>query len=129
MDKKSIISLFIEAALFIAIIMFGWNYYNNQLNTSEHNLKTACGKIEQLELKNGDLLTARDSYIAKTSDLEELLGITQSEVRELKKTLGDKVAYISKLEAQIETGPIIIQKDSIVYIDKNIESHFKYNDQ
>lgn len=129
MDRKSIISLFIEAAIFIAIIMFGWNYYNNQLNTSEHNLRTACGRIEQLELKNGDLLTARDSYIAKSSELEELLGITQSEVRELKKTLGNKVAYISKLEAQIETGPIIIQKDSIVYIDKNIESHFKYNDQ
>ena len=126
MDRKSIISLFIEAAIFIAIIMFGWHYYSTQLDTSEHNLKTACGKIEQLELKNGDLLTSRDSYIAKTSDLEELLGISKQEVRELKQTLGEKLAYISKLEAQIETGPIIIQKDSIVYVDKNdIESHFK----
>jgi hypothetical protein len=122
--------MFIEAVVFIAIIMFGWNYYNGQLDRSEQNLKVYRGQIEELELKNGDLVTSRDSYIARASELEDLLNISRKEVRDLKNTLGSKIAYISKLESQMSTGPIIIQKDSIVYIEKSkIESHFKYNDE
>lgn len=129
MDRRSLISMFIEAVVFIAIIMFGWNYYNGQLDRSEQNLKVYRGQIEELELKNGDLVTSRDSYIAKTFELEELLDVSRQEVRQLKNTLGSKVAYISKLESQISTGPIIIQKDSIVYIEKSkLEYHFKYSD-
>lgn len=129
MDRRSLISMFIEAIIFVAIIMFGWNYYNGQLDLSEQNLNVYRGQIEELELKNGDLVTSRDSYIAKTSELEDLLNISKKEVRELKNTLGSKVAYISKLESQISTGPIIIEKDSIVYIEKTkLESYFKYSD-
>lgn len=122
--------MLIEAIVFITILMVGWNYYDGRLDKSEQNLRVYRGQIVDLELKNGDLVTARDSYIAKTSELEDLLNISRKEVRDLKNTLGSKIAYISKLESQISTGPIIIQKDSIVYIEKSkIESHFKYNDE
>lgn len=130
MDRRSLLSMLIEAIVFITIIMVGWNYYNGQLDKSEQNLRVYRGQVEELELKNGDLITSRDSYIAKTSELEDLLNVSRKEVRDLKNTLGSKIAYISKLESQISTGPIIIQKDSIVYIEKSkIESHFKYNDE
>ena len=129
MDKRSLISMIVEAIVFIAIIALGWSYYDGRLDVSEQNLKVYRGQIEEMELKNGDLITVRDSYIAKTSELEKLLDISKQEVRQLKNTLGSKVAYISKLESQISTGPIIIQKDSIVYIEKSkLESHFKYSD-
>lgn len=130
MDRRSLISMLIEAIVFITILMIGWNYYDGRLDKSEQNLRVYRGQVAELELKNGDLVTARDSYIAKTSELEDLLNISRKEVRDLKNTLGSKIAYISKLESQISTGPIIIQKDSIVYIEKSkIESHFKYNDE
>ena len=130
MDRRSLISMLIEAIVFITILMVGWNYYDGRLDKSEQNLRVYRGQIADLELKNGDLVTARDSYIARTSELEDLLNISRKEVRDLKNTLGSKIAYISKLESQISTGPIIIQKDSIVYIEKSkIESHFKYNDE
>ena len=130
MDRRSLISKLIEATVFITILMIGWNYYDGRLDKSEQNLRVYRGQVAELELKNGDLVTARDSYIAKTSELEDLLNISRKEVRDLKNTLGSKIAYISKLESQISTGPIIIQKDSIVYIEKSkIESHFKYNDE
>lgn len=130
MDRRSLISMLIEATVFITILMIGWNYYDGRLDKSEQNLRVYRGQVAELELKNGDLVTARDSYIAKASELEDLLNISRKEVRDLKNTLGSKIAYISKLESQISTGPIIIQKDSIVYIEKSkIESHFKYNDE
>lgn len=130
MDRRSLISMLIEAIAFITILMVGWNYYDGRLDKSEQNLRVYRGQIADLELKNGDLVTARDSYIARTSELEDLLNISRKEVRDLKNTLGSKIAYISKLESQMSTGPIIIQKDSIVYIEKSkIESHFKYNDE
>lgn len=130
MDRRSLISMLIEAIVFITILMVGWNYYDGRLDKSEQNLRVYRGQIADLELKNGDLVTARDSYIARTSELEDLLNISRKEVRDLKNTLGSKIAYISKLESQMSTGPIIIQKDSIVYIEKSkIESHFKYNDE
>lgn len=130
MDRRSLISMLIEAVVFITILMIGWNYYDGRLDKSEQNLRVYRGQVAELELKNGDLVTARDSYIAKTSELEDLLNISRKEVRDLKNTLGSKIAYISRLESQISTGPIIIQKDSIVYVEKSkIESHFKYNDE
>ena len=130
MDRRSLLSMLIEAIVFITILMIGWNYYDGRLDKSEQNLQVYRGQVAELELKNGDLVTARDSYIAKTSELEDLLNISRKEVRDLKNTLGSKIAYISKLESQISTGPIIIQKDSIVYVEKSkIESHFKYNDE
>lgn len=130
MDRRSLISMLIEAIVFVTILMIGWNYYDGKLDKSEQNLRVYRGQVTELELKNGDLVTARDSYIAKASELEDLLNISRKEVRDLKNTLGSKIAYISKLESQISTGPIIIQKDSIVYVEKSkIESHFKYNDE
>lgn len=129
MQRNSIISLFIEAIIFIAIIMFGYNYFTNQIDTYDQNIKVYKNHMEQLELKNGELLTIRDSYILKTKELEEVLNISQKEVKELQKQLDSKVAYIAKLESAINTGPVIIQKDSIIYISKDeIETYFKYED-
>lgn len=130
MDKRSLISMLIEVIVFITILMIGWNYYDGRLDKSEQNLRVYMKQVTDLELKNGDLVTMRDSYVAKASELEDLLNISRKEIRDLNNTLGSKIAYISKLESQISTGPIIIQKDSIVYIEgSKIESHFKYNDE
>lgn len=65
----------IEAIIFIAIIVCVYSCLSNKLDVSEQNLLAAQGKIEQVELKNGELLTARDSYIATINDLENLVDI------------------------------------------------------
>ena len=38
MNRKTLLSYLIEAAVFIIIIAFGWNYYNEQLETTTQNL-------------------------------------------------------------------------------------------
>ena len=129
MIKNSIISLILEAIIFIAIIIFGVNYYNNKIETSDHNIKVYQSQIEELELKNGELITSRDSYIIKQKELEEMIGITQKEVRDLNKKLKSSLAYITQLESSIRIDTIISIKDTIIYRDNKTQINFEYTDK
>ena len=100
-EKKTLLGYIIEGIIFIAIIAAVWGIYNNKLDTSEQNLKAARGHIEQVELKNGELMSSRDSYVATINDLEELLDITKQEVKDIQRQLDSKVAYISKIESEV----------------------------
>lgn len=128
MQRNSIITLFIEAAIFIGIIMFGINYYNNQLDISDQNLKAYKGQLEQVEMKNGELVAIRDSYILKTKDLQEQFDLSQKEIRDLKRKLGSSLAYIAELESNIKIDTIVTIKDTIIYKDKETDIKFLYQD-
>lgn len=131
-EKKTLLGYIIEGIIFIAIIAAVWGIYNNKLDTSEQNLKAARGHIEQVELKNGELLSSRDSYIATINDLEELLDITKQEVKDIQRQLDSKVAYISKIESEVRVEYIETVRDSIIYVnsDPNIAtSTFRYNNK
>lgn len=131
-EKKTLLGYIIEGMVFIAIIAAVWGIYDNRLDTSEQNLKAARGHIEQVELKNGELLSSRDSYIATINDLEELLDITKQEVKDIQRQLDSKVAYISKIESEVRVEYIETVRDSIIYVnsDPNIAtSTFRYNNK
>ena len=129
MQKKTIILLFVEAIIFLTIIFGGYYYMSRKIDTAEQNIRAYKGEIESLELKNGELLTVRDSYILKKNELEEELGITKSEIKELKKKLNSTLTYISKIEAEIRVDTIETVRDSIVYVDSNPSIHFSYQDK
>lgn len=122
----------IEAIIFIAIIVCVYSCLSNKLDVSEQNLLAAQGKIEQVELKNGELLTARDSYIATINDLENLVDMTKKEAKEIQRQLDSKIAYISRLESDVRVEYIEVVKDSIIYIDDSPQkaiASFHYNDR
>lgn len=126
--KNSIISLALEALLFIAIIIFGVNYYNNKIEASDHNIKVYQSQIEELELKNGELITARDSYILERNELKNVLDISNQEIKDLKRKLNSSLAYIAQLESTVRIDTIISIKDTIIYKDRETEIHFGYKD-
>jgi hypothetical protein len=131
-EKKTLLGYIIEGIIFIAIIAAVWGIYNNKLDNSEQNLKAARGHIEQVELKNGELMSSRDSYIATINDLEELLDITKQEVKDIQRQLDSKVAYISKIESEVRVEYIETVRDSIIYVnsDPNVAtSTFRYNNK
>ena len=129
-DRKSIISLIVEAVIFISIISFGYKVMDKKLDTSEQNLIAYKGKMEQLELKNGELLTTRDSYLLDKYKLEEELGITKKEVKDLEKKLESTLAYISNIESEVRIDTIETVRDSIIYInDSDIDIKFNYSDE
>lgn len=128
-NRKSIISLIVEAVLFIGIISFGYKVMNGKLETSEQNLIAYKGQMEQLELKNGELIAARDSYILDKKQLEEALDVSKSEVKQLEKRLNSSLAYIANMESQIRIDTVTIVKDSIIYDEGDIaQIHFDYDD-
>ena len=128
-DRKSIISLIVEAVLFIGIISFGYKVMNGKLETSEQNLLAYKGQMEQLELKNGELIATRDSYILDKKNLEEALNVSKDEVKELEKKLNSSLAYIANMESQIRIDTVTIVKDSIIYDEGDIaQIHFDYDD-
>ena len=129
-EKKTLLGYLLEAVVFIGIIAIIWGIYSNKLDASEQNLKAARGQIEQVELKNGELLTSRDSYIATINDLEDLLDISKKEAKELQRKLDSKIAYISKIESQVKVEYIETVRDSIIYINNDpayATSTFRYN--
>lgn len=129
MNRKTLLSYLIEAAVFIIIIAFGWNYYNERLETTTQNLIAYKGKLEEVVLQNKNLLVTKDSYIATISDLEEQLDITKKEAREIQRQLNSKLAYIAKIEQSIEVEYVEVIKDSIVYVNNQYAiAKFHYND-
>lgn len=129
-SKKSIISLIIEAVIFLGIISFGYQTISNKLKRSEQNIIAYKNQIEQLELKNGELLSTRDSYLMDKNQLEEELDITKKEIKELEKKLGSSLAYIAKIQSEIKIDTIETVKDSIIYINNTPqEIFFNYKDE
>lgn len=128
-NKNSIIGFIVEAIIFIGIISFGYDMMNKKLDTSEQNLIAYKSRMEQLELKNGELITVRDSYIFDKKQLGEELGVTKKEVKNLEKKLESTLAYISNIESQVRIDTVTIVKDSIVYDDGDIvQIHYNYQD-
>lgn len=122
----------VEAVVFIAIIAGVYGFLSNKLNISEQNVIAAYGRVEELTLKNGELIAVRDSHISTINDLENRLNITTKEAKELQRKLNSKIAYISELESQVRVDSIIMVRDSIVYVDnttKKMIASFHYDDQ
>ena len=126
---KTYILLIIEAIFFIGI---GWWYYTNiqrKLDISNQNLQASKTKLEQVEMKNGELLSIRDSYILNINELEDNLEISKKEIQELQRKLDSKVAYIAKIESQFRVDTIETVRDSIIYRDNDdVEIRFHYQD-
>ena len=102
---------------------------NGKLETSEQNLIAYKGQMEQLELKNGELIATRDSYILDKKNLEEALDVSKSEVKALEKKLNSSLAYIANMESQVRIDTVTIVKDSIIYDEGDIAKiHFDYDD-
>lgn len=122
----------VEAIIFIAIIAGVYGFFSNKLDISEQNVVAAYGKVEELTLKNGELIAVRDSHITTINNLENQLNITTKEAKELQRKLNSKIAYISELESQVRVDSIVTIRDSIIYVDntaKKMIASFHYDDK
>lgn len=130
MNKKTLMIIIIEALLFLAIIGGLYGVMNNKLITAEQNILVYENEMEQIKLQNDNLLTYNNSYISTINDLEKKLNISKKEIKEIQNKLDSKIAYISKLESNINIDSITIIKDSIIYLSPTIlTSDFCYNDK
>lgn len=115
MNKTSIILSVVVAALFLTLAgcIVGLSFTLKQRKNWEHNYRVMQDSVKRVTTKYGEVLFERSSLLLEKKELEEALGITKKQVRDYEKTLGSKLAYISKLESLLErkdTVTITVEK-------------------
>lgn len=128
--SKSLITIIIEALLFLAIIFTINKCDSDKINVLENNIIGYKNKIEQAELKNGELLSSKQSLIMDKDALKEELDISKAELKELEKKLNSKIAQINRLNTQINVkDTVYLTSDTIKNQDDILIKSFKWNDQ
>ena len=127
MERRSIFIIAIEALLFLFILNTCNTRYSREIEVANQNIIALTGQTQELQLKNGELISANQSYILQLDELEEQFNITKKEANELKKQLGSSLAYISQLESNVHIDTIITIKDTTIYINNQVQSKFTFD--
>ena len=95
----------------------------------QHNLQVARDSVKIEKLKNGELLASRDSYIVELKNSQDLLGISQKQIKELEKRLGSALAQLAKVNTKVQTDTIWLENNILIDTAGYFTSVFKYQDQ
>ena len=89
----------------MGLTIVGLGVYNSNLFKKnkdwKHNYEVMLDSVKVVETKYGEVLYEKSSLILEKKDLEEALDISKQQIKGYEKTLGSKLAYISKLESQL----------------------------
>lgn len=121
-------------AIVLAVLGIGGLFVSNRIKTRnlrvlEHNLEVALDSLKVIELKNGDLLALRGSYILSEKDMTKQLELSKAEAKDLRKKLGSAIWALSKVKAKVVVDTVEIP--SVVYIkdDSTRVVHWNLEDQ
>ena len=129
MNKKY--TLIIIGILLTIIMFMGYKQHNiqQQLNNTAQNYNASIDSLKIIELKNKELLYEKNTYILSESELNERIGVTEKEIKELKSRLKKSLDYVSKIEGNVKIDTIYMN-DTIYYDNDSIPTiHFNYNDK
>lgn len=89
-------------------IMIVWNSNLQRSNDNwRHNYEVLQDSVRVIETKNGELLYENGSLILDKKELSDALDLSKQQIKDYEKALGSKLAYISKLEAQLKVKDTI----------------------
>lgn len=130
--KKRILTAIM--ALFVLGGTFIYLYHKNSIKSQdiaqyEQNWKAALDSIEYYQLKNGELLSEKQAFIASEAEARELLNMSQAELKDIKKQLGSALTTITKLKAEVRIDSIYIEsKPEYIAVD-SISIPFTFSDK
>ena len=115
MNNTTKILLCVIAVLVLALCgCIIWGQHNRRQNENwEQNYRVLQDSVEVVTTKYNEVLYEKGSLILEKNELENALGISEKQVKDYEKTLGSKLAYISRLESRLEmkdTVTITIEK-------------------
>jgi hypothetical protein len=126
MSKKSWIIIIAEALLFVFILGTMTHCSNDRISTLETNMSAYRDSIEYVNMRNGELLASRQSFIMSEAQAREELEISKKEIGELKKQLNSDIAYIAKLEAELELKDTLWMRPDTVFINSDTGTQLKH---
>ena len=128
-SKKSWIIFIIEALVFIMLFGTVSKCSHDKISRLEHNLDAYRDSIEYVELQNGELLAAKQSFILTEKELREELDFSKREIRDLENKLNDDIAYIARLTSQLNIKDTVHMKPDTVYVKDSLTTkRFNYKD-
>ena len=101
---------------------------HDQINKYENNIEALCDSLTTITLKNGDLLYEKQAYLLEIKELEDRLGISRSETKELERKLKSSLSTIAQLRGTIHVDTVICY-DSIYIKDDISYVKFSYKDE
>lgn len=116
MSRKSWITIIVEAMLFLAVIGTVVKCSNDKIERLENNIGAYKNKMELVETQNGELMAVRQSLMLSEAELREELDMSKNELKNLKKTLADDIAYIAELESRLAVPDTVYMKPDTVYV-------------
>ena len=121
--------LLVIFSFIIIILIMSTTCTKQKLDISDNNLKAAKDSLHTYEMKNGELMYEKQGYILKINELEENIGITKKEAKEIEKKLNSALATISKLKAEVRVDTVHTTDSVYITSDSVYHNHFKYNDK
>jgi hypothetical protein len=105
--NKKKVNWIIAGVMVVLIGLLAWAWTSNvniqrSNNNWKHNYEVLQDSVSVIKTKHDEVLFENGSLIIEKRDLQEALDISKQQVRDYEKALGSKLAYISKLEAQLK---------------------------
>jgi hypothetical protein len=126
-NKVKNVLLIILCITCVALIM-STTCAKRKLDISENNLKAATDTLHVYEMKNGELMYEKQGYILKIDELENSIGITKKEAKELEKKLNSALSTISKLQGQVRIDTVRMTDSVYVTPEGIYHNKFSYSD-
>lgn len=123
----ALIAFFVLAGAFVLV------YHQNSVKSQEiakyeQNWKATKDSLKYYQLKNGEYMAERASFILSEEEMLKELSMTKDELKDIKKKLNASIAALAKAQAEIRVDTVYTESE-IVYIDTDtISSHFSYQD-
>lgn len=125
-DWRNILIIALIAAVCVLASLSRCN--RDKLDVAENNLKALQDTVRVYELKNGDLMSAKQNLILEKENLSRHLSITDNERKEIERKLKSAIAYIGEIEGKVKIDTLTLH-DS-VYIENGIANIcFSYSDK
>ena len=121
------IIMIVSGIVIIALIM-STTCVRQDLNKAETNLKALTDTVNTYKLKNGELMYEKQGFIVEKKELEEYIGIKESEIKDIERKLNSALATIARLEGQVRIDTIHMVDSIFITADSTYINNFKYND-
>ena len=123
----ALIGAFILAGTFVYLYQRN-SVKSQEIALYEQNWKAIHDSVKYYKLKNGELMAEKAGYILTLEGLEQELGISKAEIKDLQKKLGSKVSSITKVETVTKVDTLLLETE-VIKNDTMIIGNFNHFDE
>lgn len=129
-NTKYWLMIIAEAMLFLFVMTMMNRCNSEKVEVLETNIIGYRDSLKTEVLKNGELVSFKQSLILSNEQLRKELNMSKSEIKDLEKTLDSKIAQINKLNSMLDMRDTVYMKGDTIFLNSDSTSTkiFKWSD-